>query len=122
MVNKTPQKYTFRKDRYLKTRGGNSRFLDIFCSACNDHVALYQKDGTGRLLRMYIDRIVAPTTLTALQTKDSKKDLPNLQCSTSGALIGIPMVYDLENRLAFRMVRGSFAKKSSDGTYPPPKQ
>jgi len=121
MTDKIPQKHTFKKDRYSKTRGGNSRFLDISCSACDNHIALYQKDGTGRLLRMYIDRILAPTTLTSLQLKNSKKDLPNLQCSC-GALIGVPMVYELENRLAFRLVHGSFAKKNSDGTYPPPKQ
>lgn len=116
MTDNTHKKYTFKKDRYSKNRGGNSRLLDIFCSACNSHIALYQKDGAGRLLRMYVDRIFAPTTLTILHKCGNKKDLPNLQCQTCHALIGIPMVYESENRLAFRMVRGSFVKKNSDGT------
>ncbi|MCX6780400.1 MAG: hypothetical protein NT034_04485 [Candidatus Magasanikbacteria bacterium] len=115
-----PTKHNFKKDRYAKSRGGNSRFLNIFCSACNTHVALYQKDGPGALLRMYIDRIFAPPALVTLQDKATdKKDLANLHCSKCGALIATPMVYELENRLALRMIHGSFSKKVSDGTYPP---
>lgn len=123
MANNTPEKHTLlKKGRYSKARGGNSRFLDIFCSACNSHIALYQKDGPGALLRMYLDRIFAPSTLTALRHQgDDKKDVPNLQCPKCHVLIGIPMVYRSENRLAFRLIRGSFTKKNSDGTYPPPK-
>lgn len=113
------QKYQPKKDRYSKARGGNFRFINIVCSVCSAHVALYQKDGPGALLRMYVDRIFAPPTLAALQNQvGGKKDLPNLQCTKCGALIGTPMVYDPENRLAFRMVPGSFSKKASDGTYP----
>ena len=122
MTEEIPKKHVLKKDRHSKARGGNSRFLDIFCSACNSHVALYQKDGPGALLRMYRDRIFAPPALAALQYQSSdKKDIPNLQCPKCHALIGTPMVYQLESRMAFRMVRGSFAKKNSDGTYPPQK-
>lgn len=120
MTDETTKKYAPKKDRHSKDRGGNSRFFDIFCSACNSHVALYQKDGPGALLRMYLDRIFAPVALSTLQNQvGSKKDIPNLQCPACHALIGTPMVYELESRLAFRMVRGSFAKKNSGGTYPP---
>jgi len=120
MTDNTYKKHICKKDRYSKNRGGNSRFLNIFCSACNSHIALYQKDGIGGLLRMYVDRIFAPATLVALHKCGNKKDLPNLQCQTCRALIGIPMVYESENRLAFRIVRGSFVKKNSDGMYPSP--
>lgn len=122
MANNTPKKHAVKKNRYSKARGSNSRFLDIFCSACNNHVVLYQKDGPGALLRMYIDRIFEPSALADLQYQSfSKKNLQNLQCPKCHALIGTPMMYEVENRLAFRMVRGSFVKKSSDGTYPPTK-
>ncbi len=122
MTDENHKKHDSKKDRYSKARGGNSRFLDIFCGACNSHVALYQKDGPGALLRMYLDRIFAPVALAILQNQgDSKKDIPNLQCPKCRALIGTPMVYESENRLAFRMIRGSFTKKNSDGTYPLPK-
>ena len=120
MTDESTKKYIPKKDRHSKARGGNSRFLDVFCSACNSHIALYQKDGHGVLLRMYLDRIFAPVALAALRDQDGvKKDLPNLHCPRCRRLIGTPMVYELESRLAFRLVRGSFAKKNSDGTYPP---
>lgn len=48
-----PNKHKLKKDRYSKKRGGNSIFLNIFCSSCNNHIILYQKDGAGRLLRAY---------------------------------------------------------------------
>ncbi|MFA5945513.1 MAG: hypothetical protein WC802_01190 [Patescibacteria group bacterium] len=120
MSNEQPDsKHAFKKDRYSRARGGNSRFLDVFCSACGEHVALYQKDGPGALLRMYLDRVFAPSALATLQyTCCSIRDVPNLECPKCHARIGIPMVYAPENRLAFRMVHGSFAKKISDGTYP----
>lgn len=120
MTNNAPSRYIFKNDRYSKARGGNSNFLNILCSACNSHVLLYQKDGPGALIRTYLDRIFAPPELAALQyAGGGKKDLKSLQCAKCHALIGIPMVYELENRLAFRMVRGSFIKKRSDGVYPP---
>lgn len=122
MASNIPEKYTLKKDRYVKVRGGNSRFLDIFCGTCNGHVVLYQKDGSGALLRMYLNRIFAPSELAALQHNGGeKKDMANLQCLKCHTLIGVPMVYELENRLAFRMVHGSFIKKRSNGVYPPPK-
>lgn len=122
MANDETKKHRFKKDRYSKARSGSSRFLDIFCCACSSHIALYQKDGHGALLRMYLDRIFAPPAPAALQHQGGgKKDIPNLQCPKCRALIGTPMVYELENRLAFRIVHGSFTKKNSDGTYPPPK-
>ena len=111
--------HTLKKDRYVKARGGNSHFLDLHCGQCRQHLALYQKDGEGSLLRLYLDRIMAPPDLQALQSKGSKKDLPALKCSKCQALIGVPMVYEKENRLAFRLQRGSIVKKKSDGVYPP---
>ncbi len=122
MTQHKDTKHAFKKDKYVKARGGSSRFLDIFCGVCHNHLALYQKDGPGKLLRMYLDRIFAPSALAALQYQSGdKKNIPNLKCSKCDALVGTPMVYEPENRLAFRMVHGSFAKKNSDGTYPPSK-
>ena len=116
-----PIQYKLKKDRYVRPRGGNSHFLDIYCSKCNHHLALYQKDGHGSLLRMYIDRIFAPKDLHELQLKGGgKSNLPSFKCPNCQALIGTPMVYEPENRLAFRLVPGSFIKKKSDGTYPAP--
>ena len=91
----------------------------LFCSKCNQHFALYQKDGHGRLLRMYLDRIFAPQELALLESKvNSKTDMPNLKCPKCGALIGTPMVYEAERRLAFRLIYGSFVKRKKGGVYP----
>lgn len=116
-----PSVHTLKNDRYAKARGGNSHFLDLHCGRCRQHIALYQKDGEGGLLRLYLDRIFAPPSLQALQAKSSKKDLPVLKCSNPrcNAIIGVPMVYEKEGRLAFRLLRGSIVKKRSDGVYPP---
>lgn len=112
--------HSLRKDKYASTHGGNSHFLDLFCSKCNQHLALYQKDGHGQLLRIYLDRIFAPQKLALLHSKTSNKDeIPNLKCPKCGVIIGTPMVYETEKRLAFRLIHGSFKKKKSDGIYPP---
>lgn len=113
-------RYSFKNDRYVKARGGNSHFLDLYCSKCGGHLALYQKDGQGRLLRIYLDRIFEPLPLSDFQHIYNRKEiLPNLRCSKCKTLIGIPTVYEPESRLAFRLIHGSFFKKKSNGVYPP---
>lgn len=111
-------KHQLKKDRYSRARGGTSEFLDIYCSSCNAHIALYQKDGKGSLIRMYLDRIFEPVELAGLQEKAcDKKSTPNLNCPSCESLIATPMIYNPENRLALRMIKGKFYKKKSDGTY-----
>ena len=110
----------FKKDRYSKARGGNSNFLDIYCSKCNQHLLLYQKDGHGSLLRLYLDRIFNPEKLALLFHQCSeKKDVPNLICENCNSLIAVPMIYVSEQRLAFKLIHGTFVKKKSKGVYPP---
>jgi len=120
MPENTPTQHKLKKDKYVRPRGGNSHFLNLYCSKCGNHVALYQKDGHGAILRIYLDRIFEPSNLSVLQLQGrGKGNLPNLKCPQCNQLIGVPMVYEPENRLAFRMVPGSFSKQKSDGTYPP---
>ncbi len=94
-------KLILKSDKYKKRRGGPSRPLEIFCSACGAPVCLYQKDGPGHLLRMYADRIMDPVVPVSGK---------NLNCPV-GHLLGIAMVYEKENRPAFRLVPGAVAKK-----------
>jgi len=111
-----PKVYDFHliKDGYRKARDGNSVLLDIYCSKCNTRLMIYQKDGIGTLLRSYLDRILWPEKLAPL-SNDSRiretKDIPNLSCERCNSLIGIPMIYAPERRLAFRLIRGSFRKQ-----------
>ena len=118
MTKQEKTQHTLKKDRYVKVRGGNSHFLDIYCAKCSQHIVLYQKDGPGSLLRMDLDRILEPQHLLSILQNKEKKAV-SLKCSNCGLLIGTPMIYERENRPAFRLIRGSFVKMRSDGTYPP---
>lgn len=85
--------------------------LDIFCSQCGAYVMTYQKDGIGHLKRTYIDRIVQPDILVALKAAVTTKLLSNLSCSNCNMVIGTPMVYAKETRLAYMLNPSAFTKK-----------
>lgn len=50
--------YKFIRDEFFTNRGGVPKILEILCDHCKSHVAFYQKDASGTLKRMYIDRII----------------------------------------------------------------
>lgn len=90
-----------KNDKFKKARGGYSRLLQISCQKCNSVVCHYQKDGPGNLRRMYIDRIIDP------QVSITKKDLT---CQ-KGHLLGVKIIWEKENRPAFRLFVDSIIKK-----------
>jgi len=94
-------KKVFKNDRFKKNRGGYSRMLLISCQKCGSSICHYQKDGPGTLRRMYIDRI--SDAKVALGRKD-------LTCA-KGHLVGVKMMYEKENRPAFRLFVESVTKK-----------
>ena len=104
------QKIEFKKDKYKKTRGGYSGFLEIRSEKCSNVIALYQEDGQGILKIMYMDIIFSPEKLVNLQNIAIKK-VPNLICLKCKQVIGIPYIYQKENRPAFRLFEGSVTKK-----------
>lgn len=110
------QKFKFKTDKYRNSRGGSSKFLNIYCEHCGTHILLYQKDGPGPLKRMYLDRIVAPQRLTDLQ---SANIVPNLLCRGCKRLIAIPSIYEKEKRRAYALLAYTIIKKSGAGLYPP---
>jgi len=94
-------KIILKNDKYKKARGGYSRLLNISCQKCGKQVCQYQKDGPGNLRRMYLDRI-------------SDKKVPILEKSLScpeGHIIGVKIIYEKENRPAFRLFVDSVIKK-----------
>ena len=98
------------KNSFTKARGGASKFLYVACSNCEEPAMVYQKDGPGRLLRMYADRIVWPPELVESQREvnaDTVKQAGAIACSSCNHLIGTPMVYTAENRAAYRVEQGS---------------
>lgn len=94
-------KRKLENDKYRKSRGGYSRFLDVSCQKCKKHVCFYQKDGPGNLRRIYIDRII-----------DKKVSISgkNLNCPL-GHWLGVKIVYEKENRPAFRLFVDAINKK-----------
>jgi len=92
------------KNKYTRARGGSAELQSIICGKCNETILTYQKDGKGSLVRMYLDRIVTPEELVDVY-KDihTKNDTPSLFCPKCKNLIGVPMIYEKENRLALRV-------------------
>ena len=101
---------TLKRDRYKSSRGGYSRLLNIHCYKCNTLVLVYQKDGPGHIRRLYLDRIFFPEGLTDLQ-KQSIKNIPPLKCPKCGFVMGIPYIYEKEQRKAFRVFQDALIKK-----------
>ncbi len=90
-----------KSDKYKKSRGGYSRLLDISCAKCGNHLFFYQKDGPGILKRVYLDRMY----------NIELKNTPKLICLNCKADIGMLIVFERENRLAYKLLLGSVIKK-----------
>jgi len=100
----------FKNDKYKKSRGGYSRLLQISCESCNHQVCRYQKDGPGILKRMYLDRISDSDAYVGL-VKLPLKSVPELVCKNCSQKLGTPIIYEKENRLAYRLFVGAVTKK-----------
>jgi hypothetical protein len=94
-------KSAFKNDRYRRARGGYSRLLEISCEKCGTPVCRYQKDGPGNLRRMYIDRMIDAAALLSGKT---------LVCK-NGHVLGVKIMYEKENRPAFRVFVDAVHKK-----------
>ncbi len=99
-----------KNDKYKKVRGGYSRLLDVSCARCGQHLCFYQKNGPGLLKRMYLDRIYKSDKYSGLENRPLKL-IPNLVCDDCGQIIGIPYIYEKEDRLASRLFVGGVSKK-----------
>ena len=99
------EKFKIKNDLYLKKRFGNTKFLYISCSRCNYPIMVYQKDMNGALIRWYADRI--DWTSANIQIGKS------IFCPKCGQLLANPMIYEPENRDAFRIIVGSIHKYRS---------
>ncbi len=86
-----------KNDKYKKNRGGCSRLLEISCAGCGEFLGFYQKDGPGILKRMYLDRIYKSKNYSDLAAEPFNL-LPQLVCKKCERLLGVPMVYEKENK------------------------
>lgn len=107
------ERFMLKNDRYRNARGGVAFVCELRCAACETPVLVYQKDGRGGLHRCYLNRILAPAHLAALQIDvriNGPSDLANLACGCCCAIIGTPIRH-ADGRLAFRLRQGSFRKR-----------
>ena len=101
-----------KRDKFYRSRGSTATIMSITCSRCNMNICTYQKDGTGNLHRIYLDRIISSESFFKIPEyvrTVSLNELPNLVCSCRN-IIAVPMVYKKEGRLAFRLLHGSIHK------------
>lgn len=104
--------FNFKYDKDTARRG-NPKMLKIYCNDCHTYLMHYQKDGPGRLLRCYLDRIHKPEYLQQRQYEDfDVKTSPNLTCTNPKCKwrIGYPMLYKGygDSRPAYDMVQKRF--------------
>lgn len=87
-------------------RRGNPKIIHIHCRRCDHKVIKYQKDGPGRLLRCYLDRIHEPSQYKEdeLPKFDVNKSA-DFRCGYCDSILGSPMIYTLykENRPAYKL-------------------
>ncbi len=103
--------FEFKRDKYKRARGTYSRLVNLYCRACGNFLAVYQKDGPGNLRRLYMDRIFYPAKLANLQYK-SLNDIPMLKCSKCKEDIATPYIYEKENRKAFKVYQDMVVKRT----------
>jgi hypothetical protein len=87
-----------------------SQTIDILCSQCGAFIVRYQKKGSGQLIRLYLDRVTEPESLSRLKSVSSKAELPVLACMDCGNRIGLAMTLE-GGRWAYRMIKGKFKRK-----------
>ena len=89
-----------------------SHHLEILCGNCRAFIIRYRKEGSGQLVRIYLDRITKPSSIAKLKSTSVKSDLPPLICPDCQNCMGLPMRHE-GGRLAYRMIKGSFRKKEA---------
>lgn len=100
--NEPMTKIVLKNDQYRTSRAGHTYLFNISCEECGRLVCLYQKDGRpGHLRRMYIDRMSKNKVPTSGQ---------NLTCP-KGHILGRKIIYEKENRPAFRLFVDAVIKK-----------
>jgi len=90
-----------------------SRFFSIFCSQCERFIFRYRKEGSGSLIRVYINQISEPEHFKEYKQEMAKSKIPPLNCAQCGQRIGAPMIHEPGNRPAYRLIKGSFRKKQT---------
>ena len=90
-----------------------SRFFSIFCSQCDRFILRYRKEGSGSLIRVYLNQISEPEHFKEYKQVTTKSEIPPLNCTQCGQRIGATMIHGSGNRPAYKLIKGSFRKKET---------
>ena len=87
-----------------------SHIFNLHCAKCEARVVRYRKEGSGSLVRLYLDKISEPKSLSEFKQVGSKSELPPLNCPNCDEPIGVPMTHGNGNRPAYRLIKGATQK------------
>ena len=91
----------------------SSRVFRIFCSQCDTFIMRYRKEGSGSLIRIYLNQILEPKSFKEYKQVTKKSKIPPFDCTRCGQRIGAPTIHESGNRPAYRLIKGSFFKKEA---------
>jgi hypothetical protein len=83
--------------------------LNISCARCGTHIVEYKKQGSGRLVRIYLDHILSFGP--GIDPADASK-CTSLNCPECEHRLGT-RVAEEKGRPAFRLIQGTFRRKKS---------
>jgi hypothetical protein len=86
------------------------QILQISCSQCDSFLLTYRKDGAGTLLKIYLDRIIDTPVEMHIPGIQEKSRMSPFVCPKCQNTVGVPMLDPSNNRLAYRVIRGSIKK------------
>ena len=86
-----------------------SEVLEIRCSGCGARIARYRKQGTGALLKLYLDRVIEPDELAR---RGPASSLPPLDCPQCHQRLDLAMAGE-RGRPAYRLIQGTFRRRKA---------
>ncbi len=105
MDNKIPE---IKKDKYFDNRNGYSQIYSLHCNKCEELLTYYQKDGAGKIKRIYVDRI-SNSDIVKNFSIDHKLICPQCQ-----GILGLGYIYQKEQRPAYKLFEGEVKKAPID--------
>jgi hypothetical protein len=86
-----------------------SRFLAIHCAKCDTFIAKYRKEGSGSLIRMYLERMTTPDDSPNEFKKTLKEKVVRLSCYKCGQILG--KLNPNSSPASYNLIKGAYRKK-----------
>ena len=86
-----------------------SRFLAVHCTNCDAFISKYRKEGSGSLIRMYLDRMNAPEECPNEFKQALKDKVTRLSCYQCKQSLG--KLNQNSSPASYKLIKGSYKKK-----------